>query len=57
MELILIGVGVVVALVIIGLAPSSRRIGEAEEAGMRAVARGADVDHQFKRPPNDGGLL
>jgi hypothetical protein len=31
--------------------------GEAAEAEMRAMAPGADVSKQFKRPPNEGGLL
>jgi hypothetical protein len=31
--------------------------GDAAEAEMRAMAPGADVSKQFKRPPNEGGLL
>ena len=57
MELVLIGVAVVVAVAILAAAPMSRRHGEASEQEMRAVARGADVEHQFKRPPSEGGLL
>ena len=34
-----------------------RAVGEAAEAEMRAMAPGADVNKQFKRPPNEGGLL
>jgi hypothetical protein len=41
--------------------PSSRGAlrahGDAAEAEMRARAPGADVNKQFKRPPNEGGLF
>ena len=47
----------IVAIVVLAKSPLSRAHGDASEAEMRAIARGADVDKQFKRPPNEGGLL
>ena len=57
MEIVLIVVAIVVAVALLALSPMARHHGEASEKEMRAVARGADVDHQFKRPPSEGGLL
>ena len=53
---LLIGV-VVVAIVILMRSPLVRSHGDATEAEIRAVASGANVDKQFKRPPDEGGLL
>jgi hypothetical protein len=53
---LLIGV-IVVAIVILMRSPQVRSHGDATEAQMRAVASGANVDKQFKRPPDEGGLL
>jgi hypothetical protein len=57
MEIVLLVVVVIVAVVVLALSPLSRRHGDAAEAENRAVAGGADVDKQFKRPPSEGGLL
>ena len=46
-----------VAIVIVMRSPLVRSHGDATEAEMRAVASGANVDKQFKRPPDEGGLL
>ena len=48
---------IVVAIVIAMRSPPVRKHGDAADAEMRAVARGANVDKQFKRPPHEGGLL
>ena len=57
MEIILLVVAGIVAIVVLARSPLSRAHGDASEAEMRAIARGADVDKQFKRPPSEGGLL
>jgi hypothetical protein len=53
MGILLFIIVIIVALVV--LAPMLAGGGKAGEAEMRA--RGVDVDHQFKRPPDEGGLL
>jgi hypothetical protein len=57
MELIVIAVVVIVVLVAAGASPMVRRQGDAAEKEMHAVAPGADVGRQFKRPRNDGDLF
>ena len=57
MEIALLIVAIIVATVLLGRSPLVRSHGEATEAEMRAVASGANVDTQFKRPRDEGGLL
>ncbi len=57
MEIALLIGAVVVAIVILMRSPLVRSHGDATEAEMRVVASGANVDKQFKRPPDEGGLL
>jgi len=57
MEIVLLIVAVVVAIVLWAVSPWSRMHGDAAEAENRAVVGGANVDKQFKRPPDEGGLL
>jgi hypothetical protein len=57
MEIALLIGAIVVAIVIAMRSPLVRSHGDATEAEMRAVASGANVDKQFKRPPDEGGLL
>jgi hypothetical protein len=57
-----VGLIVLVVLVLVlalgvGLGPTWRRVGKTSEDEMRAVAPGADVDRQFKRPRDEGNLL
>ena len=56
MEIALLIGAVVVAIVIAMRSPLVRKQGDAAEAGMSAVTR-RNVDKQFKRPPDEGGLL
>ena len=57
MEIALLIGAVVVAVVLLLRSPLVRKHGDAADAEMRAVASGANVDKQFKRPPDEGGLL
>ena len=57
MEIALLVVAVIVAVVLLARSPMVRAQGDAAEAESRAVAGGANVDRQFKRPPDEGGLL
>ena len=57
MEIALLIVAIIVAAVLLARSPLVRSHGEATEAEMRSVAGGANVDKQFKRPPDEGGLL
>jgi hypothetical protein len=57
MEIALLIGAVVVAIVILMRSPLVRSHGDVAETEMRAVASGANVDKQFKRPPDEGGLL
>ena len=57
MEIALLIVVIIVAVVLLARSPLARSHGDAKEAEMRAVAGGANVDRQFKRPPDEGGLL
>ena len=57
MEIALLIGAVVVAIVFVLRSPLVRKHGDAADAEMRAVAGGANVDKQFTRPPDEGGLL
>ena len=57
MEIALVIVAIIVAVVILARSPLVRSHGDATEAEMRLVAGGANVDKQFKRPPDEAGLL
>jgi hypothetical protein len=57
MEIVIIVVVVVVAVGILMMSPMTKRQGDAAESEMNAVAPGAHVDKQFKRPRNEGDLL
>ena len=57
MEIALLIVAIIGAAVLVSRSPLVRSHGEATEAEMRAVAGGANVEKQFKRPPDEGGLL
>ncbi len=57
MEIALLIAAIIVAAVLLARSPLVRSHGDAMEAEMRSVARGANVDKQFKRPPDEGGLL
>ena len=47
-------VAVVVTVAVLAMSPMTRRTGDAVE---REARLHADVDRQFKRPPNQGDLL
>jgi hypothetical protein len=60
MEIALLVVAVIIvaaAILAVAGGPLFRRQGDAAETQMRTVAGGANVDKQFKRPPDEGGLL
>ena len=57
MEIALLIVAIVVAVLLLARSPLVRSHGEVTEAEMRSVAGGANVEKQFKRPPDEGGLL
>jgi uncharacterized membrane protein len=54
MEIVVVIVVIVVAVVVLAMSPMTRRTGNAVEHEAR---QHADVDRQFKRPPNQGDLL
>ena len=54
---ILMVVVIVIGVVIASRSPMVRGHGDALEDAMRSETRGADVDRQFERPPDEGGLL
>jgi hypothetical protein len=57
MDVVFIVIVIVVAIVVLAWSPLTRRTGDAVEKEARSGARGADLDRQFKRPPNEGDLL
>jgi hypothetical protein len=57
MEIVLLVVAIVVAVAVLARSPMSRALGRGHEDEANAMARGAHVDHQFKRPRNEGDLF
>jgi hypothetical protein len=57
MEIALLIIAIIVAVALLARSPMVRSHGQATEAETRAVAGGANLDKQFKRPPDEGGLL
>ena len=57
MEIVVVVVVIIVVVAVLSRSPMIRRSGDAEEHEWRSRAPGADVDKQFKRPPDEGGLL
>jgi hypothetical protein len=56
MEIALLIIAIIVAVGLLARSPMARSHGQATEDEMRAIAGGANVDKQFKRPPDEGGL-
>ena len=54
MEIAIVIAVIVVAVAALAMSPMTRRTGDAVELEAR---QHADVDRQFKRPPNQGDLL
>ena len=57
MEVVIIVIVLVIAIVVLSLSPLARRAGELADQEMHAMAPGAEVDRQFRRPSNEGDLL
>jgi hypothetical protein len=57
MELVILIVALVVAVAVLAWSPLTRSHGDAAEKEAHAIAPGADVDNQFKRPPDQSDLL
>ena len=50
-------IAIIIAAVVLARSPMVRSHCEANETETHAVTGGANVDKQFKRPPDEGGLL
>jgi flagellar basal body-associated protein FliL len=57
--IIILGVVVIliVAIAVMSMSPGAKRAGEQVDHEAHAMAPGADVNRQFKRPRDEGNLL